>query len=99
MNNLIDWRLERHDRSLPQMEGVMTIAQAKKDAQARLAQHGITYQSMKGKTVDFGDLARGSAIFIEVYGVDFQAYPVGIGDAARDGIAKPSLGGYILKFR
>ena len=80
------------------MEGVMTIAQAKKDAQARLAQHGITYQSMKGKTVDFGDLARGSAIFIEVYGVDFQVYPVGIGDTVRDGIAKPSLGGYILKF-
>ncbi len=77
----------------------MTIAQAKKDAQAKLAKHGIVYQAMKGKTVDFGDLAHDSAIFIEVYGVDFQAYPVGIGDTVRDGIAKPSLGGYILKFR
>ncbi len=77
----------------------MTIAQAKKDAQAKLAQHGIAYQSMKGKTVDFGDLARGSVIFIEVYGVDFQAYPVGIGDTVRAETTKPSLGGYILRFR
>ena len=77
----------------------MTIAQAKKDAQAKLTKHGIVYQSMKGKTVDFGDLARGSAIFIEVYGVNFQAYPVGIVDTVRAEIAKPSLGGYILKFR
>ena len=77
----------------------MTIAQAKKDAQAKLSKHGIIYQSMKGKTVNFEDLARGSAIFIEVYGVDFQAYPVGIGDVIRAEITKPSLGGYILKFR
>ena len=77
----------------------MRIAQAEKDAQARLAQHVTADQSMKGKTGDFGDLARGSAIFIEVYGVDFQAYPVGIGDTVRAEIAKPSLGGYILKFR
>ena len=81
------------------MEVAMTLTQAKNDAKAKLAAHGIVYQSIKGKTVDFGDLARGAAIFVEVYGVDFQAYPVGIGDIVRAEIPKPSLGGYILKFR
>lgn len=77
----------------------MTLTQAKNDAKAKLAAHGIVYQSIKGKTADFGDLARGAAIFVEVYGVDFQAYPVGIEDVVRAEIPKPSLGGYILKFR
>ena len=52
----------------------MTMAEAKKDLKRILAQHGIEYSRITGKTVSFMDLARDSRMFLTVHGVVWPSY-------------------------
>ena len=76
----------------------MTIPQAKKDAANRLMKSGIPYESLRGYSVDFIDLARCKAVFVEVKGIDFQVAGVlEKWDTVKTDIPRPSAGGYILR--
>lgn len=76
----------------------MTTAQAKKDARIKLDASGIPYQELRAKSVSFQGFGYGTAIFVYVYGIDFQA-PLLLErwDQLCETIPKPSQGGYILK--
>ena len=78
----------------------MTIHQARKDAKDRLARHGIAYEKITAKTISFEGLGYGKAIFVEIHGANLYQFPNFIPPVTfKEGIQKPSEGGYILKFR
>lgn len=72
----------------------MTTHEAKQDAKKRLAAHNLTYTRLTAKTHSFDGFGYGRAIFVEVYGVKDLVW-----DSIREGLKKPSEGGYILKFK
>ena len=46
----------------------MTVHQAKKIIKQFLDERGLKYEKIRGRTIDFTDLARASCIFVEVHG-------------------------------
>lgn len=71
----------------------MTTNEAKKEAKRRLDAAGVPYRSIKAKTVSFGDLARGGAVFVMIDSDVPNIPSLFFGD-----IPKPSKGGFITTY-
>ena len=71
----------------------MTAAKARNEVVKRLAAAGITCTKVKARTWDFTDLARASAICVEVFNPSAS-----IGELFAD-VPKCSAGGYMVKAR
>jgi hypothetical protein len=69
------------------------VSKAKRDVISRLSKAGIKYQSLSAKTIGFGGLGYGDAVFVYIHGAEF---PVGWKDKFFKDVPKPSEGGYVV---
>jgi hypothetical protein len=74
----------------------MTSALAKQDTRQRLHAFGIEYDTVTARTVSFEGLGYTKAVFVHVKGA--KNLTPELVEKAKEGIRKPSDGGYILKF-